>query len=68
MEKHLSEAGIHDASVHTLRHTFGTHSVKRGTRLKVVQEILGHASLDTTTIYVSLAREDMNRQLQDHAL
>ncbi len=68
VEKHLTEAGIQDASVHSLRHTFGTQSVKRGTRLKVVQEVLGHASLDTTTIYVSLAREDMDRQLQEHAL
>jgi hypothetical protein len=33
-------------------------SVKRETRLKVVQEVLGHPSLDTTTIYVRLAREE----------
>jgi site-specific recombinase XerD len=68
VEKYLDEAAIRGASVHSLRHTFGTHSVKRGTRLKVVQDVLGHASLDTTTIYVSLAREDMDRQLQEHAL
>jgi integrase/recombinase XerC len=68
VEKHLQEAGITGASVHSLRHTFGTHSVRRGTRLKVVQDVLGHASLDTTTIYVSLARQDMDRQLQEHAL
>src|SRR5512143_3395362 len=66
--KYLTEAGIHGASVHSLRHTFGTHTVKRGTRLRVVQEVLGHASLKTTSLYVQLAREDMDRQLQEHVL
>jgi site-specific recombinase XerD len=68
VEKYLTEAGIEGASVHTMRHTFGTHSVRRGTGLKVLQETLGHSSLDTTTIYVSLAREEMDRQLQENAL
>ena len=54
--------------MHTLRHTFGTHSVRRGTQLRVVQEVLGHSSLKTTSLYVSLAREDMDRQLQENAL
>jgi site-specific recombinase XerD len=68
VEKYLKEAAIHDASVHTLRHTFATHSVKRGTGLQVIKEVLGHASLKTTTIYVGLAREEMHRQLQENAL
>jgi site-specific recombinase XerD len=66
--KYLTEAGIAGASVHSLRHTFGTHAVRRGTQLRVVQEVLGHSSLKTTSIYVSLAREDMDRQLQENAL
>jgi len=66
--KHLQEAGIRGASVHSLRHTFATQSVKRGTKLPVVQAVLGHANLATTSIYVALAREDMDRQLQEHAL
>lgn len=66
--KYLTEADIRGGSVHTLRHTFGTHSVRRGTKLRVVQEMLGHSSLKTTSIYVSLAREDMDRQLQENAL
>ena len=68
VSKYLREAGIHGASVHSLRHTFGTQSVKRGTKLRIVQEVLGHASLETTSIYVGLAREDMDRELQEHAL
>ena len=68
VKKHLKEAGIKGASVHTLRHTFATHHVARGTDLRTVQEALGHADLKTTSIYVQLAREVMKRELQEHAL
>jgi len=51
--------------VHSLRHTFATHSVKLGTGLQVIKDVLGHASLKTMTIYVGLAREEMDRQLQE---
>jgi site-specific recombinase XerD len=68
VKKYLREADIRDASVHTLRHTFGTHQVKKGTNLRVVQEAMGHADLKTTSIYVHLAREQMDEQLQANAL
>jgi site-specific recombinase XerD len=38
----MTSAGVARASVHTLRHTFATHTVRRGTNLRVVQEALGH--------------------------
>ena len=66
--KYLDEAGIRNASVHTLRHSFATHHVARGTNLRTIQEALGHADLKTTSIYVSMAKEAMKRELQDHAL
>ena len=68
VKKYLKEAGIKGASVHTLRHTFATHHVAKGTSLRTVQEALGHADLKTTSIYVQLAREAMNKELQEHAL
>jgi len=68
VKKYLREAGIENASVHTLRHTFGTHQVKKGTNLRVVQEAMGHADLKTTSVYVHLAREQMDEQLQANAL
>jgi integrase/recombinase XerC len=68
LTKHLREAGIPAASVHTLRHTFATHTIKRGTKLEVVRQALGHESLETTSIYVHLAREMMDKELQEHAL
>ena len=68
VKKHLNEPGVKGASVHTLRHTFATHHVAQGTSLRTVPEVLGHASLKTTSIYVQLAQEAMKRELQEHAL
>ena len=68
VKKYMERAGISRASVHTLRHTFATHMVRKGTNLRVIQEALGHTSLQTTSVYVSLARELMDQQLQANAL
>jgi site-specific recombinase XerD len=68
VKRHMAEAGIERASVHPLRHSFATHHVRQGTSLHVLQEALGHASLETTSIYVHLARGLMDEQLQAHAL
>jgi integrase/recombinase XerD len=68
VKKYLKEAGIKRASVHTLRHTFATHHVAKGTSLRTIQEALGHADLKTTSIYIQLARDAMNKELQEHAL
>jgi site-specific recombinase XerD len=68
VEKYLDEANVIGASVHTLRHTFATQHVKRGTKLDVIRQVLGHESLKTTSIYVDLARDMMDKELQANAL
>jgi site-specific recombinase XerD len=45
-----------------------THHAAKGTDLKVLQETLGHASLSTTSLYVSLAKKAQRQALQEHAL
>ncbi len=44
---------FNEASTHWLRHTHGMHAVESGMPLDVVQQNMGHDSLDTTTIYVT---------------
>jgi len=48
-----------NTSAHAFRHTFGTRAVARDMPTDVVQAILGHASLQTTSIYVRAERRRM---------
>jgi integrase/recombinase XerD len=57
----VKKAGIaKEVSLHTLRHTYATHLLEQGVNILTIKELLGHAHIETTMVYLHLARPSVN--------
>jgi site-specific recombinase XerD len=50
----------------TLRHTFATHMYQAGVAVRDIQEMMGHATITETTVYLHVTAEAAKRVLNDH--
>jgi integron integrase len=58
----VTKAGVNKrVGCHTLRHSYATHLLENGMNIRMVQELMGHSSVETTEIYTHVMSKDLDR-------
>src|SRR5215207_4023310 len=64
ISKYARLAGLEDVTPHTLRHSFGKHTLDAGANLVAVSALLGHQRLETTAIYTTPSQRDLEKVVE----
>ncbi len=62
--RYAREAGVDNFHPHSFRHYFATQLVEAGVNLKTVQELLGHADISTTAVYLDVIPKHLTDAVQ----
>jgi site-specific recombinase XerD len=68
VRKYMLQAGVVDASVQSLRHTFGIHHIISGATVKMIKEVMGYRDSRGVNIYKAIVKNGLGKQVQEHAL
>ena len=66
VQRHAQAAELPLLTAHSLRHAFATHLYQAGANLRLIQMLLGHARLETTTIYAKTSMNQLRELIEHH--
>jgi site-specific recombinase XerD len=59
---HRQTTGVNKANPHRFRHTFATDMIRAGISLPALMQLMGHAQIQTTLVYIRITPQDVYQQ------